>query len=170
MNMNQFTQKTMAALQRAQSLAMEYQHMQVEQEHLMLALTENDGELIPQLLKTCGWNVDSLRRQLTDALGRIPRVSGPGREADKVYIAPDVEKALVESEARAKQMKDEYLSVEHLWMGLCARASSRVQQILKSLGYNEETFLKALAQVRGATRVTTDNPEETYDEIGRAHV
>ena len=165
MNMNQFTQKTMAALQRAQSLAMEYQHMQVEQEHLMLALTENDGELIPQLLRQCGWNVDSLRRQLNDALGRIPRVSGPGREADKVYISPDVEKALVESEARAKQMKDEYLSVEHLWMGLCAKASSRVQQILKSLGYNEETFLKALAQVRGATRVTTDNPEETYDAL-----
>ena len=165
MNMNQFTQKTMAALQRAQSLAMEYQHMQVEQEHLMLALTENDGELIPQLLRQCGWNVDSLRRQLTDALGRIPRVSGPGREADKVYISPDVEKALVESEARAKQMKDEYLSVEHLWMGLCAKASSRVQQMLKSIGYNEETFLKALAQVRGATRVTTDNPEETYDAL-----
>ena len=165
MNMNQFTQKTMAALQRAQSLAMEYQHMQVEQEHLMLALTENDGELIPQLLRQCGWNVDSLRRQLNDALGRIPRVSGPGREADKVYISPDVEKALVESEARAKQMKDEYLSVEHLWMGLCAKASSRVQQMLKSIGYNEETFLKALAQVRGATRVTTDNPEETYDAL-----
>ena len=165
MNMNQFTQKTMAALQRAQSLAMEYQHMQVEQEHLMLALTENDGELIPQLLRQCGWNVDSLRRQLTDALGRIPRVSGPGREADKVYISPDVEKALVESEARAKQMKDEYLSVEHLWMGLCAKASSRVQQMLKSIGYDEETFLKALAQVRGATRVTTDNPEETYDAL-----
>ena len=165
MNMNQLTQKTIAALQRAQSLAMEYQHMQVEQEHLMLALTENDGELIPQLLKTCGWNVDSLRRQLTDALGRIPRVSGPGREADKVYIAPEVEKALVEAEARAKQMKDEYLSVEHLWMGLCAKASSRVQPILRSLGYNEETFLKALAQVRGATRVTTDNPEETYDAL-----
>ena len=165
MNMNQFTQKTMAALQRAQSLAMEYQHMQVEQEHLMLALTENDGELIPQLLRQCGWNVDSLRRQLNDALGRIPRVSGPGREADKVYISPDVEKALVEAEARAKQMKDEYLSVEHLWMGLCAKASSRVQQMLKSIGYDEETFLKALAQVRGATRVTTDNPEETYDAL-----
>ncbi|MGN0973088.1 MAG: ATP-dependent Clp protease ATP-binding subunit, partial [Aristaeellaceae bacterium] len=165
MNMNQFTQKTMAALQRAQSLAMEYQHMQVEQEHLMLALTENDGELIPQLFRKCGWNVDSLRRQLNDALGRIPRVSGPGREADKVYISPDVEKALVESEARAKQMKDEYLSVEHLWMGLCAKASSRVQQMLKSVGYDEETFLKALAQVRGATRVTTDNPEETYDAL-----
>ncbi|MGN0778743.1 MAG: ATP-dependent chaperone ClpB [Aristaeellaceae bacterium] len=165
MNMNQFTQKTMAALQRAQSMAMEYQHMQVEQEHLLLALTENDGELIPQLLKQCGWNVDTLRRQLTDALGRIPRVSGPGREADKVYIAPDVEKALVEAEARAKQMKDEYLSVEHLWMGLCAKASSRMQPLLRGMGYNEETFLKALAQVRGATRVTSDNPEETYDAL-----
>ena len=78
MNMNQFTQKTMAALQRAQSLAMEYQHMQVEQEHLMLALTENDGELIPQLLRQCGWHVDSLRRQLNDALHGLPQQLGQG--------------------------------------------------------------------------------------------
>ncbi len=165
MNMNQLTQKSIAALQRAQSLAVEYQHQQVEQEHLVLALIENDAELIPQLLKKCGWNVENFRHQLTDALGRIARVSGPGREADKVYIAPDVEKALVEAEARAKQMKDEYLSVEHLWMGLCRKAAGRFQQALKAIGYNEETFLKALAQVRGATRVTSDNPEETYDAL-----
>ncbi len=165
MNMNQFTQKTMEALQRAQSMAMEYQHMQVEQEHLALALTEDDNALIPQLLKKCGWSVDTLRAQLTEALGRIARVSGPGREADKVYIASDVEKALVEAESRAKQMKDEYLSVEHLWMALCAKAAGRFKEILKAMGWQEETFLRALAQVRGATRVTSDNPEETYDAL-----
>ena len=165
MNANQFTQKTIAAVQRAQSLAVEYQHMQVEQEHLALALVEKDTELIPQLLEKCGWSAENIRRQLTDALGRIARVSGPGREADKVYIAPDVEKALVEAENRAKQMKDEYLSVEHVWMGLCAKASGRFQQLLKNVGYQEESFLRALAQVRGATRVTSDNPEETYDAL-----
>ncbi len=104
MNMNQFTQKTVEALQRAQSLAIEYQHMQVEQEHLMAALLEDPNGLISQLLTRMGMNADGLRKAVTDSLGRIPRVSGPGREADKVYISPEVEKALLEAESRAKQM------------------------------------------------------------------
>ena len=107
MDMNQFTQKTVAALQRAQSLAIEYQHMQVDQEHLLLALTESDQELIPQLLTKCGKDVEALRQGLQEAVGRIPRVSGSGREPGKVYIAPELEKALLEAEKQAKQMKDE---------------------------------------------------------------
>ncbi len=165
MNMNQLTQKTIEALQRAQAIAVEYQHMQVDQEHLLLAMTEDGGGLIPQLLSRCGMSVDSLRGALTDALGRIPRVSGPGREADKVYISPELEKALVEAESRAKQMKDEYLSVEHVWMGVCARPNARVKEILSRLGSREDAFLKALSETRGATRVTSDNPEETYDAL-----
>ena len=110
MNMNQFTQKTVSALQRAQSLAVEYQHMQVEQEHLLSALTENDADLIPQLLAKCGVSVSELRKGLEDAVSRIPRVSGSGREPGKVYISPDLEKALLEAEKTAQQMKDEYLS------------------------------------------------------------
>ena len=165
MNMNQFTQKTVEALQRAQALAIEYQHMQVEQEHLMTALLEDKNGLISQLLQKMGLNVEGLRKAVTDSLGRIPRVSGPGREADKVYISQDVEKALLEAENRAKQMKDEYLSVEHVWMGICAKPSSRVQEILRTFHYKEAEFLKALSAVRGATRVTSDNPEETYDAL-----
>ena len=165
MNMNQFTQKTVEALQRAQALAIEYQHMQVEQEHLMTALLEDKNGLISQLLQKMGLNVEGLRKAVTDSLGRIPRVSGPGREADKVYISQDVEKSLLEAENRAKQMKDEYLSVEHVWMGICAKPSSRVQEILRTFNYKETEFLKALSAVRGATRVTSDNPEETYDAL-----
>ena len=165
MNMNQFTQKTVEALQRAQALAIEYQHMQVEQEHLMTALLEDKNGLISQLLQKMGLNVEGLRKAVTDSLGRIPRVSGPGREADKVYISQDVEKSLLEAENRAKQMKDEYLSVEHVWMGICAKPSSRVQEILRTFHYKEAEFLKALSAVRGATRVTSDNPEETYDAL-----
>ncbi|MCH5287895.1 MAG: AAA family ATPase, partial [Christensenellaceae bacterium] len=165
MNMNQFTQKTLEAIRQAQALAVEYGHMQVDQEHLMLALTEDGASLIPQLLGKCGMSVDSLRGALQDSLSRIPRVSGPGREADKVYISPELEKALVEAEARAKQMKDEYLSVEHVWMGLCGKPNARVAAILKRLGYDEGRFLQALSGVRGATRVTSDNPEETYDAL-----
>ena len=165
MNMNQLTQKTIEALQRAQAIAVEYQHMQVDQEHLMCALLEDGSALIPQLLQKCGMNVEGLRTALQDALGRIPRVSGPGREADKVYISPDMEKALVEAEARAKQMKDEYLSVEHVWMGICQKPNARVKDILRTFGWDEAAFLKALSGVRGATRVTTDSPEETYDAL-----
>ena len=165
MNMNQFTQKTVEALQRAQALAIEYQHMQVEQEHLLTALLEDKNGLISQLLQKMGLNVEGLRKAVTDSLGRIPRVSGPGREADKVYISQDVEKSLLEAENRAKQMKDEYLSVEHVWLGICAKPSNRVQEILRTFNYKEAEFLKALSAVRGATRVTSDNPEETYDAL-----
>ena len=165
MNMNQFTQKTISAMQRAQSLAIEYQHMQVEQEHLLTALTENDSDLIPQLLTRCGLSVPAFRQALQDSLGRIPRVSGSGREPGKVYISPDVEKALLEAEKTAQQMKDEYLSVEHVWMGICAKPSANVQKMLRSLGYQPDAFLKALSEVRGATRVTSDSPEETYDAL-----
>ena len=165
MNMNQFTQKTVAALERAQSLAIEYQHMQVEQEHLMLALTEDAGELIPQLLTKCGLSVPALVSGLKENLDRIARVSGSGREPGKVYIAGDVEQALLEAEKAAGRMKDEYLSVEHVWMGLCAKASANVKRLLKSLGYSDDAFLKALSEVRGAARVTSDSPEETYDAL-----
>ena len=164
-SMNNYTQKSVEAVQRAQAIATQYQHMQIDQEHLASALTEDASGLIPQLLQKCGYSVDSLRASLEDAISRIPRVSGPGREADKVYISPDLDKALVEADSKAKQMKDEYVSVEHLWMAICARPNDHMRQILKNIGYNENTFLKVLSSVRGATRVTTDNPEGTYDAL-----
>ena len=110
-------------------------------------------------------NAQALRQGLKDLVERITRVSGSGREPGKVYIAQDLEKALLEAEKTAKQMKDEYLSVEHVWMGICAKPNANVQKLLNSLGYRQENFLKALSEVRGATRVTSDNPEETYDAL-----
>ncbi len=165
MNMNQFTRKSIEAIQRAQQIAVEYGHQQVDQEHVLLALTEDASALIPQLLEKCGVSAEGLHAALIEAVGRIARVSGPGREADKVYISPDLEKALVEAESRAKQMKDEYLSVEHLWLGLTEKAKANVKDVLKRAGYEGKAFLKALSEVRGATRVTTDSPEETYDAL-----
>ena len=132
MNMNQLTQKTLAALQRAQSLAVEYGHVDVQQEHLMTALTENPQDLVPQLLARCGISTESFRRGLEDNLSRLPRVSGSG--ASQPGYAADIEKALLEAEKTAKQMKDEYLSVEHLWIGLCSKASPAVSRLLKSFG------------------------------------
>ena len=128
MNMNQFTQKTMAALQRSQALAVEYGHPEVQQEHMMMALTEDGNDLIPQLLTRCGISVDALRRALEGSLERMPRISGAG--AGKVYLSGDMEKALLQAEKTAEQMKDEYLSVEHVWMGLCAKASPKVRDNL----------------------------------------
>ncbi len=165
MNMNQLTQKTREAIQRAQAIAVEYQHMQVDEEHLAMALTEDASGLIPQLLRQSGAGVDALQNLLKDALGRIPRVSGPGREADKVYISPDLDKALTNAEARAKQMKDEFISVEHVWLGMTSAPNAHMKDILRQIGWKEDAFLQALSKVRGATRVTTDSPEDTYDAL-----
>ncbi len=165
MNMNQLTQKTREAIQRAQAIAVEYQHMQVDEEHLAMALTEDASGLIPQLLRQSGASVDALQNLLKDALGRIPRVSGPGREADKVYISPDLDKALNNAEARAKQMKDEFISVEHVWLGITSAPNAHMKDILRQIGWKEDAFMQALSKVRGATRVTTDSPEETYDAL-----
>ena len=163
MNMNQFTQKTLTALQRAQSLAVEYGHVDVQQEHILSALTENREDLVPQLLSRCGISVEAFRRSLEDSFARMPRVSGSS--ASQPGFGKDVEKALLEAEAVAKQMKDEYLSVEHLWIGLCTKASPSVSRILNSVGYHADAFLKALREVRGSARVTSDSPEETYDAL-----
>ena len=163
MNMNQFTQKTLAALQRSQALAVEYGHPEVQPEHMMLALTEDGNDLIPQLLGKCGASVDALRSSLEETLSRMPHASGAG--SSSVYLAKDTEKALLEAERTAEQMKDEYLSVEHVWLGLCARPSSGVSRALQAAGYRGDAFLKALSQVRGAARVTSDSPEETYDAL-----
>ena len=163
MNMNQLTQKTLAAIQRAQSLAVEYGHVDVQQEHLMAALVENPQDLVPQLLTRCGISPDAFHQALEDSLNRMPRVSGSG-SAQPGYAA-DIEKALLEAEKTAKQMKDESLSVEHLWIGLCAKASPAVSRLLKTFAYSPESFLRALQEVRGSARVTSDSPEDTYDAL-----
>ena len=165
MNMNQLTQKTREAIQRAQAIAVEYGHTQVDQEHLAQALLEEKTSLIPQLLTKSNVDAEAFSAALQETLGRMPRVSGPGRDPNQVYITPELDKALQEAEARAKQMKDEYLSVEHLWLGICARPNKAVAELLKRFNYKEADFLKALSGVRGATRVTTDSPEDTYDAL-----
>ena len=165
MNMNQLTQKTRDAIQRAQSIAIEYQHQQVDQEHLALALLEDEKSLIPMLLAKAGMNAQEAARQAAEAIGRMPRVSGPGREADKIYLTPQLDQALTAAEARAKQMKDEYISLEHVWLGIADKPNRAMAALLKAIGWKEGNFLQALSQVRGATRVTTDSPEDTYDAL-----
>jgi ATP-dependent Clp protease ATP-binding subunit ClpB len=130
---------------------------------MILALTEDGNDLIPQLLGKCGASVDALRRSLEETLSRMPHTSGAG--SGNVYLAKDTEKALLEAERTAEQMKDEYLSVEHVWLGLCAKPTAGISRALQASGYHGDAFLKALSQVRGAARVTSDSPEETYDAL-----
>ena len=165
MDMNHLTQKSIAAVKRAQAIAISYQHMQVDQEHLALALMEEKGALISQLLSRMGVQTELLCKDVTEALGRMPRVTGSGRDADKVYISQELDKALIAAEQQAKQMKDEYLSVEHMWLGMMDKPNRTLQQLLRQHNISRDAFLKELAAVRGATRVTTDSPEDTYDAL-----
>ena len=165
MDMNHLTQKSIAAVKRAQAIAISYQHMQVDQEHLALALMEEKGALISQLLSRMGVQTELLCKDVTEALGRMPRVTGSGRDVDKVYISQELDKALIAAEQQAKQMKDEYLSVEHMWLGMMDKPNRTLQQLLRQHNISRDAFLKELAAVRGATRVTTDSPEDTYDAL-----
>ena len=110
-SLNNYTQKSIEAVQKAQALATQYQHIQVDEEHLAHALLEDSHDLIPQLLTKCGYSADSFRAAIENAITRIPRVTGSGREADKVYISPDLDKALVEADAIAKAHLHDCLGV-----------------------------------------------------------
>ncbi len=167
MNTNKFTQKTMEAIKQAQGIATTYQNVQVEQIHLFYALLAQPEGLIPQLLGKMEMDAKLVAGAAEEAINRLPKVSGPGREADKVYVSPDVERALLAGEQRAAQMKDEYLSVEHVWLGLLEKPDRTVKPILDRFNIKTDGFLKALSTVRGAARVTSDSPENTYDALGK---
>ena len=165
MNMNQFTQRSLAAIQGAQELAVEHGNQQIEQEHLMLALLTDEQGFIPQLLSAMGMTVPSFAAAAKAEVEKLPKVSGGGREADKVYVAQDVDRALKAAESAAQSMKDEYISVEHILLGLLDSANSRLKELFRTYQVNREAVMQALASVRGNQRVTSDNPEETYDAL-----
>ncbi len=164
MNFNHYTQKSLEAVQSAQNIARSYNHQQMEQVHLLLALLQQDGGLIPQLLQKMDVTVESLEAAATAQLRKIPSVTG-SREADKFYITADVDAAFNAAEKQADAMKDEYVSVEHLFLGLLDTAAGDVKELLKTYRITKENCLKALQSVRGNQRVTTDNPEGTYDAL-----
>ncbi len=165
MNMNRFTQKSLAAVQEAQGIAQEYGNQQIEQAHLLYALVSDEDGLVPQLLTAMGMTLPSFRAAVKAEVEKLPRVSGGGREADKVYITPDVDKALRGAESVAGSMKDEYISVEHLFLGLIEHANSTLKELFRTYNVSREQVMQALAGVRGNQRVTSDNPEGTYDAL-----
>ena len=166
MNPNKLTQRSLEALQSAQSLAIQHNHQQVDQEHLLLALLQQENSLLMQLLRRMGRDAGMVS-SLEQALQKIPGVTGTGREADKVYITPQLDKALVAAEKQAAHMKDDYISVEHLFLGLMEAPNEALKGLFKAHDIRKDDFLKALNQVRGGARVTTDTPEDTYDALGK---
>ncbi len=160
-----FTQKSLEAVQTAQSIATTYGSQQVEQCHLLLALLEAENGLVPQLITGMGLTLPSFHAAARALVERQPRVSGPGREPGKIYISQGVDQALNAAQETAKQMKDEYVSVEHLLLALLKTADRELAQMLQTYHVTEEGVLQALSSVRGNQRVTSDNPEETYDAL-----
>ena len=163
MNLNQFTQKSVEAVQAAQQMASARQNQQIEQEHLLLALLEQKEGLIPQLMQKAGVDATSLRQKLTAAVERLPQVSGSG--AGQMYLSRDLEQALNEAEKIAREMHDEYTSVEHLMLGLFEKTDDTLCALFREAGLTKEKFMAALRQVRGNRTVTSDTPEETYDVL-----
>ena len=165
MNTNQFTQKTMEALQAAQRIAVEYANNAVEQEHLLAALAQQQDGLIPQLLTTMGADPNAFAQAAMQKVEELPRVTGSGRDPNQIYIGTDLDRALNAAEAQAKQMKDEYISVEHVFLGVLQRPGKGAAELFKMFGITTEKFMQQLSAVRGNQRVTSDNPESTYNAL-----
>ncbi len=165
MNAQKFTQKSLEAIQAAQDLTIENQNMQMEEVHLLTALLEQDQGLIPQLLLKMELPVEDMSARARRVLGSLSKVSGPGREAGKIYISAPMDVMLTEAEKTAEHMKDEFVSVEHLFLSMLEHPDGTVRDIFKEFHIEKNAFLKTLATVRGNTRVTGDSPESTYDAL-----
>ena len=162
---NQYTQKSITAINAAQALASEYGNQELSQAHLLAALTDSADNLVYQLLGKMQLDAAAVHSAAVAAVEKLPRVSGSAREQGKVYVTAEMDKALREAAAQAERMHDEYISVEHLMMGLLSAPDRTMKEIMQSFNLTQDGFLKALSAVRGAARVTSDSPEDTYDAL-----
>ena len=162
MNINKFTQSSMAAVQGCEKVAMDYGNQEVEQEHLLYALLTIDDSLILKLFEKMGISKETIINRVEEALRKRPKVQG-----GQMYIGQNLNNVLVHGEDEAKQMGDEYVSVEHLFLSLMKYASRDMKALFRELGVTREGFLQALSTVRGNQRVTSDNPEATYDTLNK---
>ena len=167
MNPNKFTHKSLEAIQAAQDMSLSYQNNCTEQEHLLYALLNDEGGVVPQLLTKMGIDASAVKTAALKFVEGMSRVSGGGREAGKVYVSSELNAALVEAEAQAERMKDDYVSVEHIFLALVEKPGSGTAGIFKSFGITKDKVLKALSEVRGSQRVTSQDPEETYDALNK---
>ena len=166
MDLERLTQKSQEALQAAQSVAARYGHAEIDGEHLLLALLEQDGGLAARLLQRMEVPLDAFRKQLEDELERRPKVSGPGAEPGKIYISQRLQRLLSSAQDAARQLKDEYVSVEHLLVAFLEEGrSTAAGRVLGEFNVDSKRFLQALSEVRGKQRVTSANPEATYEAL-----
>ena len=163
MNYNTYTQKSIEAIQLSQSIARTRRNQQLEQLHLLSALLTQEGGLTPQLLKKMGIVLESLHAALEQELGKLPAVTG----SDQLYLSPALDETFTAAENQAAAMHDDYVSVEHLFLGLLETARGITKSLLDTYRITRESALQALQSVRGSQRVTTDNPEGTYEALGK---
>ena len=167
MNTQKFTQKSIQAIMDAQSEAIERKHMQLEVEHIIYALFTQENGLIPRLVEKIGLDLNSAIKVIEKFLGKIPSVSGPGREAGKIYVSQDVENILLDSEKESAKFKDEYVSVEHIMIALFESNNKKASEIFNEIGINKKDFMNALQSVRSYNKVVSDNPEDTYEALNK---
>src|SRR6202045_1377198 len=166
MDLNKFTEKSQAALMEAQAIGTRHQQQAVDVEHLALALLEQEEGLVPRLLEKAGVSSDLVKKKLQEALDRIPRVSGDTMTGQGLYVTQRLNKLLVTAQDEAKKLKDDYVSVEHLVLAMFAEpATTDIGKIFKTFDLRREKFLQALTEVRGNQRVTSANPEATYEAL-----
>ena len=164
MNIQKFTQKSIEVIQNAQTISIENQNAQIEQEHLLLSLLEQENSLIKELIKKIG-DEEAIEHEVRKIVSNKPKMTGGARPNDGIYVSQDVDKILANAETTAKKMKDEYVSVEHIMLSIFDNANRELKDLFRTYNITKNEFLKVLSQVRGNTRVTTDNPEETYDVL-----
>ncbi len=165
MNTRKFTKKSLDAINEAQSIAIEYSNMNVEQEHLLLSLLRQENGLIPQLITKMGIDASAFESVIEKRVGEIPKVTGSGREAGTVYITRDVDNTLTTAEATAKGMHDDFVSVEHIMLALFDTVNDKLKKLFSTFVITKPRFLEVLKDVRGNQRVTSDTPEDTYDVL-----
>ncbi len=166
MDVSKFTIKSQEALQSAQNIAIRYNHQEVDGEHLFLALLEQEEGLVPKIIEKIGAPVAQIKERAIQELEKKPRVSGPGTEAGKIYITQRLNRLLLNAQNEAKNLKDEYVSVEHLLLAFAGEGSSTpTGKILQDFGVTRENILNVLIEVRGHQRVTSPEPEATYEAL-----
>ena len=164
MNIQNFTQKRIEAIGNARTLMAENSNQQLEQEHLFYVLLDKQDGLAGELMSNIGVSVQSLKEDLDDAISKLPKVT-TSSEADKIYVSHDMDAALAEAEAQAKKMQDDFVSVEHIILGLLMKPSRVMKDILHKHSITNDKLLSALKNIRGNRRVSSDNPEDTYDVL-----
>ncbi|MBQ9565821.1 MAG: type VI secretion system ATPase TssH, partial [Synergistaceae bacterium] len=165
MDFNKLTRKSQEAIAEAQNIAAGYNHQQVDVEHVLLALLRDMEGLIPRLLKRMEVEPTTLEKQVEAEVAKMPRVTGGGAEPGKVYVTNRLNRLLADAEERAKRLKDEYVSVEHLFLAMLGETNTNLGRILGRLNVTEDKFLKTLTEVRGSQRVQSADPEATYEAL-----